>query len=394
MTWARMGALLSAALVACSLGAGYGSGATAGRWVVTDVTAQAALAYPDFQFNSFVGATSDDRIYWLSYRTKDSSGIKELFEWQNGTILDLGAVPFLFGAVNDRGVIVGSDDFAPFGPGTRPPIHLYLWQSGTVTTLGSFAYADFAGVNARGQVALEISGAGRELRAALWDSGRTIDLGSLGGNWSSANALNNRGQVIGGSLRAKGHLHAFLWQQGKMTDLGTLRGNYSQAVALNDRGQVVGYWGTWGARPLRAFLWQNGRAADLGRVSDPFRLPVAINNRGQVIRSRPGPLGANIGVLWQNGKTIDLGSLGGGQTWPLAINDRGQIVGTSAVRGNTIADPQVRAFLWENGKMTALPGAVDYVQPWMSIDPSGRQIVASVTRSSGAQLLLWTRRPA
>src|SRR5207248_8413269 len=102
----------------------------------------------------------------------------------------------------------------------------------------------------------------------------------------------------------------------------------------------------------------------------------------------------NVGVLWQQGRTIDLGDFGGGQTWPLAINDRGQIVGTSAVRGSTLADPQVRAFLWENGKMTALPGPVNYFDPWMSIDPSGTHIVASVAGYLSAQLLLWTRRPA
>jgi probable HAF family extracellular repeat protein len=336
--------------------------------------------------------TSDDRIYWLS-SGKEGRLSRELFEWQNGTISDLGTVPFLDGGVNNRGAVVGSDDFAPYGAGGKPPIHLYLWQNGTLTILGTFAFAAVAGFNDRGQVAEEFAVSPHELHAALWDEGRTFDLGSLGGKWSSALAMNNRGQVVGASLSAKGRLHAFLWQQGKMTDLGTLRGNYSQAVALNDRGQVVGYWGTWGARPLRAFLSQKGRAADLGRVSDPLSLPFAINNLGQVIRSRSGSFGANVGVLWQNGKTIDLGNLGGGQTWPLAINDRGQIAGTSAVRGGTLADPQVHAFLWENGKMTALPGAVNYFQPWMSIDPSGTHIVANVTGSSGAQLLLWTRRP-
>jgi probable HAF family extracellular repeat protein len=392
MRWGRIGALLFVALAACSLGAGYGSTATHGGWSVTDVTKLAALAYPEFKYVAFAGATSDDRIYWLSSGKKDGREVRELFEWQNGTISDLGSVPFLFGEVNDRGAIVGSDDFAPYGPGPRPPIHLYLWRAGTVTTLGTFAYADFAGLNDRGQVAEEIANARNELHAALWDNGRTIDLGSLGGKWSSATALNDRGQVVGGSLPAEGRLHAFLWQQGRMTDLGTLRGNYSQAVALNDRGQVVGYWGTWGARAQRAFIWQNGRAADLGRVSDPLSLSFRINNRGQVIRSRSGFLGANVGVLWEQGKTINLGGLGGGQTWPLAINDRGQVVGTSATRGSTLAEPKLRAFLWQDGAMTALPGPVAYPEPAMRIDPSGTHIVAGTCCNPGL-LLLWTRRP-
>jgi probable HAF family extracellular repeat protein len=98
-----------------------------------------------------------------------------------------------------------------------------------------------------------------------------------------------------------------------------------------------------------------------------------------------------VGVLWHQGKTITLGDFGGGQTWPLALNDRGQIVGTSAVRGSTLEDPKVRAFLWENGKMTELSGSVANREPWMSIDPSGTHVVAG-TCCSPKQLLVWTRR--
>src|SRR5947209_4402419 len=56
------------------------------------------------------------------------------------------------------------------------------------------------------------------------------DLGSLGGSFSAANAINNRGQVVGLSFNATPdpitpgatELRAFLWQNGVMTDLGTL----------------------------------------------------------------------------------------------------------------------------------------------------------------------------
>jgi hypothetical protein len=102
MTWPLFGAVLSAVLVACSLAAGSGSGATADRWVVTDVTKLATLAYPAFKYDSPLGMTSDDRIYWLS-SGKEGRLSRELFEWQNGTISDLRTVPFLDGGVNNRG---------------------------------------------------------------------------------------------------------------------------------------------------------------------------------------------------------------------------------------------------------------------------------------------------
>jgi probable HAF family extracellular repeat protein len=48
------------------------------------------------------------------------------------------------------------------------------------------------------------------------------DLGTLGGTYSSANAINNVGQVTGTSTNAHGEYRAFLWRKGTMIDLGTL----------------------------------------------------------------------------------------------------------------------------------------------------------------------------
>ena len=68
-----------------------------------------------------------------------------------------------------------------------------------------------------------------------------VDLGTLGGTFSGASALNVRGQVVGVSATAAGELHAFSWtKRGGMTDLGTLGGADSNAGAVNVRGQVVG----------------------------------------------------------------------------------------------------------------------------------------------------------
>jgi uncharacterized membrane protein len=104
-----------------------------------------------------------------------------------------------------------------------------------------------------------------EMDAVLWRDGQIVNLGTLGGNASAANAVNNHGQVVGGALNPVAdpfsatftqsftpftppllffpvatQAHAFLWQSGAMHDLGTLGGPDSVAWFVNERGQVVG----------------------------------------------------------------------------------------------------------------------------------------------------------
>src|SRR2546427_12260899 len=68
-----------------------------------------------------------------------------------------------------------------------------------------------------------------------------IDLGTLGGVFSSASAINANGQVVGGSQTADGTYHAFSWTAaGGMVDLGTLSGSSSDAIAIYGSGRGVG----------------------------------------------------------------------------------------------------------------------------------------------------------
>jgi hypothetical protein len=45
----------------------------------------------------------------------------------------------------------------------------------------------------------------------LWEHGTMTDLGTLGGSFSFASAINERGQVVGASDTAADESHAILW---------------------------------------------------------------------------------------------------------------------------------------------------------------------------------------
>lgn len=105
---------------------------------------------------------------------------------------------------------------------------------------------------------------GEQEHAFFWANGVLTDLGAMGGEYSSAEAVNNLDQVVGWSYTSPGGMIAFRWSPTTgMEQLGTVGGTWSTARAINDAGQVVGS-STNAAGDERATLWQSGQAYDLG----------------------------------------------------------------------------------------------------------------------------------
>jgi probable HAF family extracellular repeat protein len=93
------------------------------------------------------------------------------------------------------------------------------------------------------------------------------DLGTVGGDYAAAMALNEWGHVVGYSRAADGRMRAFHWAAGTMRDLGTYRGRRnSYGHGLNDAGVAVGLTLTAADRS-RGIVWTAGRARDLGALA-------------------------------------------------------------------------------------------------------------------------------
>jgi probable HAF family extracellular repeat protein len=167
------------------------------------------------------------------------------------------------------------------------------------------------------------------------------DLGTLGGSFSVALALNERGQVAGTSRTANGQTHVFLWEKGRMTDLGQTQAG-STSVLLNARGRVV-----WFSPAGASMTWDGGVVRKLGLTA------IAMNDVGQVVGSKRFAGGAERAVVWERGRIRDLGTLGGKSSYAVAINNDGQVVVNSETSGkDEHGSPAWRVFLWQDGKRT------------------------------------------
>jgi len=116
------------------------------------------------------------------------------------------------------------------------------------------------------------------------------DIGTLGGDWSQAFAINDLGQITCQAYtKSNFGAHAFIYDGGNMQDLGIIRGPYSWGFGINSAGVVVGQ-STFNNTNLltHAFVYSNGKIQDLNKLIPAgsgwvLTAAYSVNDSGQIV---------------------------------------------------------------------------------------------------------------
>ena len=266
------------------------------------------------------------------------------------TLAALGALPkhhasFAY-AINNSGQAAGAS-FNILGHARA-----FVWDGNThkIGSLPGYPYSEARGISDTGEI-VGFAEIGRSDRLRAWVSrafvrqpgGQPLDIGTLGGPYSAACAVNASGTVAGKADTDSGATHAFTWNDtGGMTDLGTLGGANSAAYAVSSTDAAAGVSETdTGTR--HAFVFADGQMHDLVPLPGMgSSAAFAVSADASVVGTSLAANGVKRATLWQNGRPTDLNTLlpphsGWVLTEARAVNDHGQIAGQGLWNGRPCA---------------------------------------------------------
>ena len=346
-------------------------------------------------------------------------------------VTDLGVLPnkeeSVPAAINGQGLVAGTSSAGTSGeaafrynPNNPAPME-DIGQSARGVVSRGFGINNIGAVAGDSAVAGSI--ADSPIRhATLFGSGSVIDLGTLQKQrFSRANSINGFNQVVGfsGPTLDTPKSRAFFWSKPTgMIDLGTLGGAFAQAFAINDSGFITGnsQLRATTTNVVHAFLAPAPMAAgaigmrDLGTLGGAFSYGMAINANNHVVGySTINKVDSRVHAFWFDGNGMkDLGSLAPNSSNPLedqsvalGVNSSDRVVGYTylpTIGANT--DPAVQpgtspvrqvAFVWHQGAMTDLnkligaAGETYHLNSAVAINDKGQIVATALSKATGTR---------
>ena len=251
-----------------------------------------------------------------------------------------------------------------------------------------------------------------EGHAFVGASGKIHDLGTLGGTFSRARAVNEAGLIVGAAALAGGEVHAFSWKDGVMIDLGTLRGQaFSEAFAIAPDGAPLGIsCDSMSTVPAGCHVVRFDRSglSDLGGLSDAMSV-TGMNPAGDVALYRY----PSENFLWREGVVYDITGEAAAYAWSRLGVFAGGRLSSALCAPNSAGDAVVAIWVpiseGDSGILAlrhdgALYDVNDLVQPQRIVEWPRRidgaqainargQILAYARRAGGTHLLLTPKVP-
>jgi len=295
----------------------------------------------------------------------------------------LGSGGFALGQSNPRYAIIDQSKLLPPNSrlaigvyGTSPDGRFYGGPIGTSTfsrallsdgidyvirqPLPGFETAGIVDVNRRGEAAAVSAPDAFDYgyfhrRGVFYDrAGTPHEIGTLGGNWSEAFAINDDGMVVGETeyIPDSGMMQAFTWKDGVLTALPPPQGGYSVSSAngVNNDNVAVGFaFNAQGGRP--PCRWVNGIYEPLRSLRNDGAFlggeAYAINDLGQIVGASGGNGATGQPVIWEGDEITDLDDpLNFNTGFALDINNLTQVVGFAVPWDED--DPHF-GWIWEGG---------------------------------------------
>ena len=295
-----------------------------------------ALAGPLYTITALPAGTNPTGINSVGQIVGDMSsatGLRRAFVWSSGALVQFGTLggdDSTGTAINDSGRATG------YASDAHGNAHAFVTSGAGISGLNLFGAGrpSFGrAINSAGEVAGLYYAADGTVRAFLHSGGVDIDIGSLGGNFTSAGGINAAGHVVGFAALDDSSpwlSHAFLYADGVMRDLGTMAGaSLSEATAINDFDHITGHGWVFGSH--HAFLYLDGVMNDLGTLGGRTSFAYDINNHDQVVgNSQDASDFEHFAYLYSAGVMTNLNALiDPASGWTLynatGINDSGQI---------------------------------------------------------------------